>query len=275
FMTFWGEYRGARLSGAEATEPEHKGHDLISDYTPLHPEDAPKAPADAHLAGHAVHPHESPWSMTGILAVLAILSILGGYIGIPLGAFNRHQENWFQRWLEPTLPGIGDHPYHFAHMAWWLEWALMAVSVAVAGFGFWIAYRFYLRDLSWSRPRAIAARFPWLYRLIENKYYIDEIYYHSVVGGTIVLAEVLTWIDIHIVDGLVNLTRHLTVIFFGHGSSLFDQYVVDGAVNGGAGLAQRSSTLLRRLQTGFVQNYALVMGAGLILLAAVYLITKP
>jgi NADH:ubiquinone oxidoreductase subunit 5 (subunit L)/multisubunit Na+/H+ antiporter MnhA subunit len=111
--------------------------------------------------------------------------------------------------------------------------------------------------------------------LIENKYYVDEIYHHSVIRGTVLLSEVLSWIDVHIIDGVVNLTRHITLFLFGHGSNLFDQFVVDGVVNGSAAIAKRSSTLLRRAQSGFVQNYALVMGAGVILLVAVYLVTRP
>ena len=273
FMTFWGEYRGGRAAGIEATEPEHKGHDLIADHTPLRPA-APPAPADAHHGGHAAHPHESPWRMTSVLAVLAVLSVMGGLVGPPLGAFGIHRENAFQRWLHPVLPSIGEHQ-HAGHPPIALEWVLILLSVAVAVFGIWMARRFYGVDPTWSRPRAIAARLPRLYRLVENKYYIDELYDATVVRGTILLSDVLTWIDINIVDGLVNLTRHVTVNFFGHGSNLFDRYVVDGTVNGMAGTAQRGSTLLRKLQSGFVQNYALVMGAGLILLVAIYLITKP
>jgi NADH-quinone oxidoreductase subunit L len=275
YMTFWGEYRGARAAGIEASEPSHVGHDLIASHTPLHPEAAPKAPADDHHGGHAALPHESPLSMTLVLVILAILSIIGGFVGPPLGAFGSHHENMFQRWLEPVLEPIGRAPFDFPHAGMALDWALIVASIGVALFGVWLARLFYLSDPTWSRPRAIAARVPWLHRLIENKYYVDEIYHHSVVRGTVLLAEVLNWIDVNIIDGLVNLTRHVTLFLFGHGSNLFDQFVVDGVVNGSAALAKRSSTLLRRAQSGLVQNYALVMGAGVILLVAVYLVTRP
>jgi len=79
----------------------------------------------------------------------------------------------------------------------------------------------------------------------------------------------------NIVDGIVNGVRHVTVILLGHGSSLFDKYVVDGAVNGVGYSARGGSRLFRKLQSGFVQNYALVMGGGIVLIAAVYLFTKP
>ena len=64
------------------------------------------------------------------------------------------------------------------------------------------------------------------------------------------------------------------ILVAGHGSRLFDTYIVDGAVNGVAYTAKGGSTLFRRAQSGFVQNYALIMGAGIVLLAAVYLFTK-
>ena len=78
----------------------------------------------------------------------------------------------------------------------------------------------------------------------------------------------------YVIDGAVNLVRHATVFFFGHGSRLFDTYVVDGAVNGVAYTAKGGSTMFRRVQSGFVQNYAMIMGAGIVLLAVVYLFTK-
>jgi NADH-quinone oxidoreductase subunit L len=73
----------------------------------------------------------------------------------------------------------------------------------------------------------------------------------------------------------VNLTRHITVLLLGHGSSLFDRFIVDGAVNGLASTAQGGSRMFRKLQSGVVQNYALVMGGGVVLIAAVYLFLKP
>src|SRR6185369_154620 len=105
--------------------------------------------------------------------------------------------------------------------------------------------------------------------------YVDELYNATAIAGTLLLARVLAWIDVYIFDGFVNLVRHITVWPLGEGSSLFDKYVVDGVVNGVAWTASKSSTALRRAQSGFVQNYAMVMGAGIVLLAVVYLFLKP
>ena len=88
-------------------------------------------------------------------------------------------------------------------------------------------------------------------------------------------ARAMSWIDKWIIDGLVNLVRHITVWPLGEGSSLFDKYVVDGLVNGVAWTAGKGSMALRRAQSGFVQNYAMVMGGGIVLLVVVYLFLKP
>jgi len=118
------------------------------------------------------------------------------------------------------------------------------------------------------------ARFPGVHRFIENKYYVDELYQATVIGGTLALCRVAFWFDRHIVDGLVNGTRHVTVYLLGWGSNLFDKFVIDGAVNGVANGARASSGLIRRAQSGMVQNYLFVMGSGVVLMVVVYLVIK-
>jgi len=151
----------------------------------------------------------------------------------------------------------------------------MAASVGIAAVGIFLAFRFYKRDEAWAVPKRLAMRLRPLYALLTNKYFVDEIYDAAVVQTTLIFSRALAWFDVNIIDGLVNLTRHVTVFAFGHGSSLFDRFVVDGAVNGLADAAAGSSRMFRKLQSGFVQNYALVMGAGIVLIAAVYLFLKP
>src|SRR2546428_283607 len=273
FMTFSGEYRGPQVVGIETSEPEHGGHDLIPDQKHLDQ-------GDAHLdKGHGHHadvhvPHESPLVMTGVLMVLAVLSIIGGWCGWP-AALGGGFPTPFQRWLEPVLLPLGEHQFHFYEARRWEELLLMALSVGVALVGIFIATRFYKRDAQWTTATRLATRFAPIYGLITNKYYVDEFYNATVVRGTIVFSRALSWFDANIIDGLVNLTRHVTVFVFGHGSSLIDTFIVDGAVNGLAFTAGAASRLFRRMQTGFVQNYALVMGGGIVLIAAIYLFLKP
>jgi NADH-quinone oxidoreductase subunit L len=104
---------------------------------------------------------------------------------------------------------------------------------------------------------------------------VDELYNLAVIGGTLAFSRLLWWIDRWIVDGVINGTRHLTVVVLGHGSNLFDRYVIDGAVNGVGWTAISGSMMFRRIQSGLVQNYALIMGGGIVLIALVYLFMKP
>jgi len=257
YMTFVHEYRGGEAEAHHGAD-DHGHHD-----------------ADDH--GHHGHgaPHESPASMTGVLWILALGSIVVGFVGFPLALLGIHKPTWFQSWLEPILLPLGEHPFHFHSAPLGIEVVLILASIAVAVIGILFARSFYGMDASWSKPKAFAESWPGVHRIVENKYYVDELYQATVIRGTIVLSNVLAWIDSHIVDGLVNLVGWLSVYLFGNGSSTFDKYIVDGAVNGVATSARRGSTALRRVQTGVVQNYALIMGSGLVLLAAIYLFMKP
>jgi NADH-quinone oxidoreductase subunit L len=274
FMTFSNQYRGAVVEGIETSEPEHAGHNLIPDRRHLDEGDEHLDKAHGHHL-HAHQPHESPASMTGVLWVLALLSIVGGfYFGWP-AIWGGHVPTRFQHWLEPVLLPLGHQHHHFHEGEQATEWLLVLASIGVAVLGWFTAYRFYYRDPSWTRPSLWAARFAFLHRTLESKYYVDEAYNAVVVAGTLAFSRVLAWIDTWIIDGAVNLVRHITVVLLGHGSNLFDRFVVDGAVNGVAYTAQGGSRFFRRMQSGLVQNYALVMGAGILLITAVYLFTKP
>ena len=212
--------------------------------------------------------------MTGVLWILAIFSIVGGYVGWP-AIWGGSAPTPFQHWLEPVLlPIAGDH-FHFPHLSHAAEWILMGLSVGIAGLGILLAYRFYKRDAAWTVPKRLATRFAPVHKLLENKYFVDEIYNATAIRGTVLFSMFLSWFDAHVIDGLVNLTRHVTVYVLGMGSNIFDKHVVDGAVNGVAWTADRGSLMVRRAQSGLVQNYAMVMGGGIILLVVVYLFFKP
>jgi len=242
FMTFHGTYRGG--------ENGHGHHE------------------------HAHDPHESPFNMTGVLAILAVLAVIGGFVGLPAALGGAHP-TWFQQWLSPVLLPIGGEHFEFHEAALSTEYILMLVSVAVAALGIFLAWRFYKRDPLWSTPKRLATSFAPIHRLLENKYWVDELYNATVIRGTVLFAMALWWFDRWVVDGIVNGVRHLTVFLFGHGSNLFDKYVVDGAVNGVASGARGGSMMFRRVQSGLVQNYALIMGGGIVLIALVYLFMKP
>ncbi|HVT03421.1 MAG TPA: NADH-quinone oxidoreductase subunit L [Thermoanaerobaculia bacterium] len=275
YMTFRGEYRGHAGLGIEESEPAHKGEDLIGDHTHLDSGDQHAAAGHGHHAAHGHDPHESPGSMTGVLWILAALAVVGGYVGFPVGLFGGG-ETPFQRWLSPILLPIGANHYHFHEASKLLEITLMLISIAVGFGGWYLAKRWYSEDDAKSTyPATFVQRFPFLHQTVFNKYYVDEFYSATVIRLVMVVSLILSWIDKYIVDGIVNLVRHITVILGGEGSNLFDKYVVDGAVNGVAWTASRGSAALRKAQSGLVQNYALVMASGIVLLAVVYLFLKP
>jgi len=213
--------------------------------------------------------HESPPSMTIPLIILAFLSAVGGYVGVPILRGGDRIGNF----LSPILLPLAGHPPAHAHESVSLELLLMAASVAVATAGLLLAF-FWYGKASGETPARIAAAWPGVYRAVSNKYYVDEFYEAAFVEGVAKGGGRLLWdFDASVVDGAVNGARHVTV---GASwiSSLFDQYVVDGLVNGLADTLQAGFRLSRRAQTGRVPNYALVMGGGLFAIVAVYLLFR-
>jgi NADH-quinone oxidoreductase subunit L len=213
----------------------------------------------------AHHLHESPKVMTVPLWILAAGAMVTGFLGIPPFLPGG---DWIGHFLEPVIAHVGDHEGH--HAAIWLEWVLMAVSVGVAAFGILLAWRLYGADKGLSGDEGFMARFPTLYRLLENKYWVDELYDATVVKGTWAAARGLFRFDASFIDGfLVNGLRHL-VVATSLLSGFFDKYVVDGLVNFSAWLMKAGSRAFRGLQTGVVSQYALVLGLGAFILVVYF-----
>jgi NADH-quinone oxidoreductase subunit L len=167
-----------------------------------------------------VHPHESPWSMLGPLVILALLSIAGGWIGI-------------ERFAEYLAPATG--PRFAEAGSGNLELMLSGVAVAVAIIGWYIAHSFY-RQKS-ERSSELAAATPASYKLLANKYYVDEIYNAAVVKPLMIF------------------------------STYFLGWVIDKAVIGGlawllGGIATFAGALLQRWQSGNIRSYAAWLAAG-------------
>jgi NADH-quinone oxidoreductase subunit L len=195
--------------------------------------------------------------MTIPLMVLAVLSVIGGYIGVPhiLGGANHIHE-----FLAPVLGGGAEPAKAHAGIALisqaWasggeggghgasLELLMMVVSVVIALVGIGIAYLFYVKNP--ALPKLAAERWKGLYKVVYNKYYVDEIY------------------EILFINSLKNLG---TGLWRG-----FDEFVIDGTVNGIAYLIGWISGGLRKIQTGVVQNYAFSMILGGIVLVVYYIV---
>ncbi|HEX3529527.1 MAG TPA: NADH-quinone oxidoreductase subunit L [Thermoanaerobaculia bacterium] len=220
------------------------------------------------------HLHESPPSMAWPLRVLAVGAVVAGYVGIPAAmTFKTLDINYFDRLLRNVLvqvPGLEnpeEHPLSF-------ELMLILASIAAAGFGIWLGWRIWYRR-GIEGEHAVVARFPAAHRVLENKYYVDEFYDATVIRGFWSTARGLFRFDAGFIDGfLVNGTRNVVVYAFSLGSSLFDKYIVDGLVNGVGRILDGFSRGFRRLQTGYVANYALVLAMGMFALICVYMVLR-
>jgi NADH-quinone oxidoreductase subunit L len=140
------------------------------------------------------------------------------------------------------------------------------VLVALAGIA--LAHRLYLArpDL----PGRIVSRARSLHRLVENKYYVDEVYRATVIRFVLVLSRALRVFDDFVVDGVVNLSGWVVRIV-ALVSGWFDNTFVDGLVNAVSNGTIALGARARRLQTGAVQSYVIAVFAGILLLVLLYL----
>jgi NADH-quinone oxidoreductase subunit L len=139
----------------------------------------------------------------------------------------------------------------------------MIVSVGAALAAIYAARTIYVKRRG-EPARRFAERFKALYRIVSRKYYVDEATSKVFVGGVFAAGRAADWVDRHIIDGLVDgaagLARRVSRL-----AIFFDEGVVDGAVNGVGRIHLAASSLLRRLQTGYIYNYALAVVLGVVL----------
>jgi NADH-quinone oxidoreductase subunit L len=148
------------------------------------------------------------------------------------------------------------------------EWLFILISILAAATGVGLGWLFYVR--SPSLPALWAARLGPLYRASYHKYWVDELYGLLFTRRVMDASRGVYKVDSEVIDGAVNgsarLTRDASLV-----TGAFDKYVIDGLVNGVAGFVKRlMSPLIRATQTGFTQNYALVMVLGLIAAVAMF-----
>lgn len=184
----------------------------------------------------SVHPHESPLLMTIPLMVLGLLSVVGGWIGIPhviAAILPGHPENILQQWLAPVvkvIPNLG-------HADASVEWTLMGVSVALAILSSAVAYHFYVRRT--EIPEKISKSMGPVYQIVFKKYLVDELYYGALVNPLVRVSEKIWYhIDVNFIDKTT--------------------YVISDVVRSGG-------SMVRSLQNGNLQQYAMYFGLGLVL----------
>jgi NADH-quinone oxidoreductase subunit L len=192
---------------------------------------------DRHL-----HPHEAPAVMRIPLLILAFLSVVGGLIGVPhaLFPFVEHP-HLLDRWLEPVFaPAMALLGKTEAVGSHWEEYLLMLLATGISLAGAVLAWRLFAVG-GIAAERRWQERLGSLYRVLWHKYYVDEFAQKLIVEPFQQLSERFLW-------------------------RILDVAVIDGAVNGVGKAVRWLSTLVRSLQTGIAQTYALVMLIGVLAL---------
>ena len=195
-------------------------------------------------AGAEKYLHESPATMTIPLWVLAFLAVLGGFMGVPdffVTSFGIDAHiNWLHGWLDGVTSDI---PLVLAYP---VKWTLVALAIAVAVIATLLAYRKYDNDMGEATDAAIQKRFGSMYQVWTDKYSFDEAYEKTIINPVATFSDkVLAVFDIKVVDGFVNAIGG-TVRFFG--------------------------SLLRFMQTGVIQTYAIVFLIGVILVISLLIL---
>jgi len=168
------------------------------------------------------HVHESPRSMLVPLVVLAILSIVSGFVGVPpvLGGGNHIQSFLRPEAHEAESASLGTSG---------IEAVLMAVSTGAALTGLLLAYLFYVAKP--GLPARLSAKAHAMYSILVNKYYVDELYDSLIVWPVVRTSREFLW-------------------------KFVDSILIDGAVNGTGEFVRGSAKVLRHMQSGYVRTYA-------------------
>lgn len=181
------------------------------------------------------HPHESPPAMAIPLIVLGVLSVVGGWIGIPhvIGAIlPGHPENWLLNFLKPVVPETT-----IPHASAVVEWSLMGISVGIAGISAWFAYDTYTRHT--SRAGVWAQKYPRIYCWVSNKYFVDEGYFR------------------YLINPLVSGSRHLW--------AYVDVKFIDKMTYFASDLCRSIGSGFASFQNGNFQNYATYIVLGVVI----------
>jgi NADH-quinone oxidoreductase subunit L len=263
FRTFWGDFRGwavdpkAQLALdpfknvepledghteygiALTTQDAHAGHGS-SEHETTDPRDlveGDRAEDAGHGHGHdedltvpAAPPAEAPWQMAVPVAILGAFALFAGF----LYAEPFHYEP-MGHWLAPVFNTVVGKSVVMSEAAQKLEWPLMIPGVLVALAGAYLAYRWYVEENE-ATPKRLLAEWPRLHRAAYNKWYVDEAYDATVIGGADALADGAALMDVWIVDGIIAKLSALIVSGLG--------------------------AILRAFQTGVVHVYGGILAVG-------------
>ncbi len=187
-----------------------------------------------------VHPHESSLIMTIPLMILAILSVVGGFVGVPhvIGQYLGHIPNFWEQWLEPVIRAIPANEFVATHAAdhEGLEWSLMGTSVALVMISALTAFYFYIIKPGTSEK--VRKFFGPVYNFVNHKYFVDEFYFAAVINPIVKQSQNLWfYVDVHFIDKMTYWTADI--------------------VRGGG-------RVVKSFQTGNMQQYAMYIGIGIV-----------
>lgn len=202
-----------------------------------------------------VHPHESPKAMTVPLILLAVLAIAGGWVGIP------GELNLFGKWVR-----FGEEEATFNPII-----AIASTGIALAGFALGWAM-FAMGRTNFDIKKSPLA---WTYRLLENKYYLDDLYFKGIVYPIRdKLSTAAYWTNQKVIDRVVNVAGAATVRFGFVVYKDIDQSLIDRFVNGLAQLAGLFGSKLKFWQNGSVQRYAAALFIGIAVLVGTFVLFR-
>jgi NADH-quinone oxidoreductase subunit L len=203
-------------------------------------------PRDEHRFEHA---HESPKNMAYPLVFLAVLAVAAGWIGYPGLAHG---------FASYVFHGEAYHPH--------ANWILIIVSTLVGLGGITLAWLIYFKKV--ISADMLAEKFKPIYKVLYNKYYFDEFYQFAIINPIMAFGRFMWSFDAKVIDGLVNGTAKFT-IWWSDVKLWFDVWIIDGTVNGLGWLIRTWSGLLKYLQTGRMQFYAMFI-LTLIMVVVIY-----
>jgi NADH-quinone oxidoreductase subunit L len=172
--------------------------------------------------------------MTVPLIILAVLSIGGGWIGIP-HVFGGGA--WFEKFLEPVMAHIPEGGEHAAQHSALLEWALIALTIVLVGVSIYLAWYLYRKNI--ARATSLHQSFSGLHKAIYNKYWVDE-FYGATIVRPIINSSIFIW-------------------------KIIDVFVIDGIANGLARLVGDMSETFRRIQAGYLRGYLTAFLIGVVI----------
>lgn len=200
----------------------------------------------------AQHAHETPWTMTLPLAILAVFAIGAGWVGIPSDFLGLHlPENWFHEFVGGTL---AEHPAA-------VEFNVIPfiTSVFVAGTGLLVGYLVYRKQAA-GAPDPLQKVLGRLHTVLKNKYYFDELYDFLFIRPAIWLADTFTnkWMDRGLIDGFLHGVARITSSVGTVFRNYWDKPVINGIGDMFGEGAKKLGRNLRVIQTGRIQQYLLM-----------------